>query len=52
MTDWAAPDKRAELWGRRVQYETAGIDVGDIETQVGDPVIRDRPARVPRSRPR
>jgi hypothetical protein len=22
MTDWAAPDRRAELWGRRVQYET------------------------------
>jgi pyridoxamine 5'-phosphate oxidase len=31
MTDWAAPDKRAELWGRRVQYETAGIDVGDVD---------------------
>ena len=31
MTDWAAPDKRAELWGRRVQYETAGIDIGDVD---------------------
>ena len=31
MTDWAAPDKRAELWGRRVQYETAGIDIGEID---------------------
>jgi pyridoxamine 5'-phosphate oxidase len=31
LTDWAAPDKRAELWGRRVQYETAGIDVGDVD---------------------
>ncbi len=37
MTDWAAPDKRAELWGRRVQYETAGIDVGDVDA---DPVVQ------------
>lgn len=37
MTDWAAPDKRAELWGRRVQYETAGIDIGDIDA---DPVAQ------------
>ena len=37
MTDWAAPDKRAELWGRRVQYETDGLDVGDIDA---DPVAQ------------
>jgi pyridoxamine 5'-phosphate oxidase len=37
VTDWAAPDKRAELWGRRVQYETAGIDVGDVDA---DPVVQ------------
>ena len=37
MTDWAAPDKRAELWGRRVQYETAGLDVGDVDP---DPVVQ------------
>jgi len=37
MTDWAAPDRRAELWGRRVQYETAGLEVGDLEA---DPVAQ------------
>ena len=37
MTDWAAPDKRAELWGRRVQYETAGLDIGDVDA---DPVVQ------------
>ena len=37
MTDWAAPDKRAELWGRRVQYETAGLDVGDVDA---DPIVQ------------
>jgi pyridoxamine 5'-phosphate oxidase len=37
MTDWAAPDRRAELWGRRVQYETAGLDVGDLDA---DPVAQ------------
>jgi pyridoxamine 5'-phosphate oxidase len=37
VTDWAAPDKRAELWGRRVQYETAGIDIGDVDA---DPVVQ------------
>jgi pyridoxamine 5'-phosphate oxidase len=37
MTDWAAPDKRAELWGRRIQYETAGLDVGDVDP---DPVVQ------------
>jgi pyridoxamine 5'-phosphate oxidase len=37
MTDWAAPDKRAELWGRRVQYETAGIDIGDVDA---NPVVQ------------
>ena len=37
MTDWAAPDKRAELWGRRVQYETAGLDLADIDP---DPVAQ------------
>jgi pyridoxamine 5'-phosphate oxidase len=35
VTDWAAPDRRAELWGRRVQYETEGIDIGDVDA---DPV--------------
>ena len=37
MTDWAAPDRRAELWGRRVQYETAGIDVADVDL---DPIVQ------------
>lgn len=37
MTDWAAPDRRAELWGRRVQYETAGLDLGDLDA---DPVAQ------------
>ena len=37
MTDRAAPDKRAELWGRRVQYETAGIDIADVDL---DPVVQ------------
>ena len=37
MTDWAAPDKRAELWGRRVQYETAGLDLDDLDP---DPVAQ------------
>lgn len=37
MTDWAAPDRRAELWGRRVQYETAGLDSGDLDA---DPVAQ------------
>jgi pyridoxamine 5'-phosphate oxidase len=37
MTDWAAPDRRAELWGRRVQYETAGLDVDDLDA---DPVAQ------------
>ncbi len=37
MTDWAAPDRRAELWGRRVQYETAGMDVVDLDP---DPVAQ------------
>jgi pyridoxamine 5'-phosphate oxidase len=37
MTDWAAPDKRAELWGRRLQYETAGLDVADLDP---DPVVQ------------
>ena len=37
MTDWAAPDKRAELWGRRVQYETSGIDIADVDP---DPVVQ------------
>ena len=35
MTAWAAPDRRAELWGRRVQYESAGLDLGDVDP---DPV--------------
>lgn len=37
MTDWAAPDRRAELWGRRVQYETEGLDVADLDA---DPVAQ------------
>jgi pyridoxamine 5'-phosphate oxidase len=37
MTDWAAPDQRAELWGRRVQYETAGIDIAEVDP---DPVAQ------------
>jgi len=37
MTDWAAPDRRAELWGRRVQYETAGLDLDDLDP---DPVAQ------------
>jgi pyridoxamine 5'-phosphate oxidase len=35
MTDWAAPDRRAELWGRRVQYETEGLAIEDLDP---DPV--------------
>jgi pyridoxamine 5'-phosphate oxidase len=37
MTDWAAPDRRAELWGRRVQYETAGLEIADVDL---DPVVQ------------
>ena len=37
MTDGVAPDKGAELWSRRVQYETAGIDVSDVDP---DPVVQ------------
>jgi pyridoxamine 5'-phosphate oxidase len=37
MTDWAAPDRRAELWGRRVQYETAGLELADLDA---DPVAQ------------
>jgi pyridoxamine 5'-phosphate oxidase len=37
MTDWAAPDRRAELWGRRVQYETDGLDVAGVDP---DPVVQ------------
>ncbi len=37
MTDWAAPDRRADLWGRRVQYETEGLDVADVDP---DPVAQ------------
>ncbi len=37
MTDWAAPDRRSELWGRRVQYETVGLDVGDLDP---DPIAQ------------
>lgn len=37
MTDWSAPDRRTELWGRRVQYETAGVDIEDIDP---DPVVQ------------
>jgi pyridoxamine 5'-phosphate oxidase len=34
MTDWAAPD-RSVIRDRRVQYETAGLDLGDLDP---DPV--------------
>jgi len=37
MTDWAAPDRRVELWGRRVQYETAGLEVADADA---DPIVQ------------
>lgn len=39
MTDWAAPtgDRRASLRDRRVQYETDGLDVGDVSP---DPVAQ------------
>lgn len=37
MTDWSAPDHRGDLWGRRVQYETTGLDIGDIDP---DPVVQ------------
>ena len=37
MTDWAAPDRRAELWGRRVQYETDGLELADVDA---DPVVQ------------
>lgn len=37
MTDWAAPDRRSELWGRRVQYESEGLDVADVDP---DPVAQ------------
>jgi pyridoxamine 5'-phosphate oxidase len=37
VTDWAAPDRRSELWGRRVQYETVGLDVGDLDP---DPIAQ------------
>lgn len=37
MTDWAAPDRRAELWGRRVEYEAAGLDIADVDL---DPVVQ------------
>jgi len=38
MTDWAAPEERAALLrDRRVQYETAGLDVGDVDP---DPIVQ------------
>lgn len=38
MTDWAAPDERAAiLRDRRVQYETAGLDIADVDA---DPVVQ------------
>lgn len=37
MTDWSAPDRRGDLWGRRVQYETAGLDIADVDS---DPVAQ------------
>jgi pyridoxamine 5'-phosphate oxidase len=37
MTDWAAPDRRAELWGRRQQYESEGLEVTDVDS---DPVVQ------------
>ena len=38
MTDWAAPEHRRDrLRDRRVQYETAGLDIGDLDA---DPVAQ------------
>ena len=38
VTDWAAPDERAAiLRDRRVQYETAGLDIADVDA---DPVVQ------------
>jgi pyridoxamine 5'-phosphate oxidase len=39
MTDWQAPssEQRAALRSRRVQYESAGIDVDDVDA---DPVVQ------------
>jgi pyridoxamine 5'-phosphate oxidase len=37
VTDWAPDDRIASLRDRRVQYETAGLDVGDVDA---DPVAQ------------
>ena len=37
MTDWAAPESTDSLRTRRVQYETSGLDVADVD---GDPVVQ------------
>ena len=37
MTDWRPDDREATLRDRRVQYETAGLDIGDIDA---DPVVQ------------
>lgn len=37
MTDWTPDDREAALRDRRVQYETAGLDIGDVDT---DPVLQ------------
>ena len=37
MTDPLTPDRHAELWGRRVQYETEGLQIGEVDP---DPVVQ------------
>jgi len=37
MTDWAAPEAADALRNRRVQYETSGLDVADVDA---DPVVQ------------
>ena len=37
MTDWTPDDREANLRDRRVQYETAGLDVADVDA---DPVVQ------------
>jgi pyridoxamine 5'-phosphate oxidase len=32
MTDWAAPRDPDRIRDRRLQYETAGLDIGDVDT--------------------
>lgn len=37
MTERPAPGRREEVWGRRVQYETGGLEIDDLEP---DPVAQ------------